>query len=78
MNQRHKVIQPCHSGHDFSIWQQNMEFHCWRGNGWFLLGVCTEDGVEDEVFTLELVCQLIGDTPQKDGIQVVHRESDLE
>jgi hypothetical protein len=49
-----------------------MEFRHGRGNGWFLLGVCVEDGVEDEVFTLELACEMIGDTPQKDGIQVVH------
>jgi hypothetical protein len=60
------------SGHDFSIWQQNMKFRRGRGNGWFLLGVCAEDGVEDQAFTLELACELIGDTPQKDGIQVVH------
>jgi hypothetical protein len=37
-----------------------------------------KNGVEDEVFTLELACEMIGDTPQKDGIQVVHRESDQE
>jgi hypothetical protein len=55
-----------------------MEFRPGRGNGWFLLGVCLEDGVEDEAFTLELACKLIGDTHQKDGIQVVHQESDLE
>ncbi len=60
------------SGNDFSIWQQNMEFCHGRGNGWFLLGVCAENGVEDEAFTLELACKMIGDTPQKDGIQVVH------
>jgi hypothetical protein len=60
------------SGNDFSILQKNMEFHWGRGNGWFLLGVCAEDGVEDEVFTLELACEMIGDTPQKDDIQVVH------
>jgi hypothetical protein len=66
------------SGHDFSIWHNNMEICYGRGNGWFLLGVCAEDGVEDEAFTLELACELIGDTPQKDGIQVMHRESDLE
>ncbi len=64
------------SGNDFSIWQQNMEFCCRRGKGWFLLRVCVEDGVKDEAFTLELACKMIGDTPQKDGIQVVHRESD--
>jgi hypothetical protein len=53
-----------------------MEFHRGRGNGWFLLGVCAEDGVGDEVFTLELACEMIDETPQKDGIQVVHQELD--
>jgi hypothetical protein len=56
------------SGNDFCIWHQNMEYCQGRGNGWFLLGVCVEDGVEDEAFTLEHVCEMIGDTPQKDGV----------
>ncbi len=71
-NYKGLVFRDPDSGHDFSIWQQNMEFRRGRGNGWFLLRVCTEDGVEDEAFTLELACKMIGDTPQKDGIQVVH------
>ncbi len=80
MLQKYKglVFHDPDSGHDFSICQQNMEFCRGRGNGWFLFGVCAEDGVEDEASTLELACKLIGDTPQKNGIQVVHRESDLE
>jgi hypothetical protein len=56
----------------FCNWQQNMEFHHVRGNGWFLPGVCMEDEVEDEAFTLELASGMVGETPQKDGIQVVH------
>jgi hypothetical protein len=56
------------SGNDFCIWQQNMEIRRRRGNRWFLLGVCSEDGVEDEVFTLELACKMIGKTPHKEGI----------
>jgi hypothetical protein len=72
------VFHDPNSGHDFNIWHNNMEFLHGRGNGWFLLGVCTENGVEDEAFTLELACKLTRDTPQKDGVQVVHRISDLE
>ncbi len=60
------------SGNVFCIWHQNMEYCRGRGNGWFLLGVCVKDGVENEAFTLELACKMIGDTPQKDGVQVVH------
>ncbi len=74
MLQKYKglVFHDPNSGNDFCIWQQTMEFCCGRENGWFLLGVCTEDGVEDEAFVLELACKMIGETPQKDGIQVVH------
>jgi hypothetical protein len=66
------VLHAPDSGNDFCILHQNMEYHRGIGNGWFLLGVCAEDGVEDEAFTLELACEMIGDTPQKDGVQVVH------
>ena len=55
-----------------------MDFRHGRGNGWFLLGVCVTNGVEDEVFTLELACAMIGDTPQKDCIQVVYQDHDQE
>ena len=57
----------------YSIWEQNMEFRRGRGNGWFLLGICATNGVEDELFLLELACDMIGDTPQREGIQVVHQ-----
>jgi hypothetical protein len=60
------VFHDPNSGNDF--WQQNMEFRRGRGSGWFLLGVCTEDGVEDEAFMLELVREMIRETPQKVGI----------
>ena len=53
-----------------------MEFHRGRENGWYLHGVCASSAVlEDEAFsTLELACDVIGETSQKEGIQVVHRE----
>jgi hypothetical protein len=66
------VFHESDSGNDFCIWHQNMEYRQGRGNGWFLFGVCAEDGVEEEAFTLELACEMIGDTPQKDGVLVVH------
>ncbi len=72
------VFHDPNSGNDFCIWQQNMEFLWGRGNGWFLLGVCAEDGVEDETFRLELGCEMIGETHPKNGIQVVHQELDQE
>ena len=59
----------------FCIYDQNMEFRRGRGNGWFVLGVCSTNAVEDEGFLLEIACELIGGTPQKEGIQVMFREN---
>ncbi len=72
------VFHDPNSRNDFCIWHQNMEYCRGRGNRWFLLGVCAEDEVEDEAFMLQLACGMIGDTPQKDGVQVVYRELDQE
>jgi hypothetical protein len=59
----------------FCIYDKNMEFRRGRGNGWFVLAVCSTNAVEDEAFTLEIACELIGGTPQKEGIQVMFREN---
>jgi hypothetical protein len=72
------VFHDPNSGNNVCIWHQHIEFRLGRGNGWFLLGVYAEDGEEDLAFKLELAHEIIGDTPQKDGIQVVHQELDQE
>jgi hypothetical protein len=52
-----------------------MEFCRGRGNGWFLVAVCADDDDDkNEAFSLEIACELIEETPQKDGIQVVRQE----
>ncbi len=53
-----------------------MEFHRERGNGWFLVDVCADDEDNNEAFSLEIECGLIGDTPQKDGVQVIHQNEE--
>ncbi len=69
------VFRDPDSEKSFSIWEQNMEFFRGRGNGWFLVAVCADDDDdENEAFSLEIACELIAETPQKDGIQVVLQE----
>jgi len=56
--------------------EKNMEFRRGRGNGWFVLGVSSDqlDESDDcEAFSLEIACQLIGDTPQANGIMVIRQ-----
>ena len=57
----------------FSVYEKNMEFRRGRNNGWFVLAVCSDqDDSEDcEAFSLEVACEVIGDTPQADGIMVL-------
>jgi hypothetical protein len=69
------VFRDPDSEKSFLIWEQNMEFHRGRGNGWFLVAVCAgDDDDKNEAFSLEIACELITETPQKDGIQVVCQE----
>ncbi len=69
------VFHDPNSEKSFSIWEQNMELCRGRGNGWFLVAVCADDDDDkNEVFSLEIACELIAETPQKDGIQMVHQE----
>ncbi len=65
------------SGKSFLIWDQNMEFRQGRGNGWFLVGVCADDEDNSEAFSLEIACELIGDTPQKNAVQVIRQNKEL-
>ena len=66
------------TGMTFSVYDKNMEFRRGRGNGWFVLAVSSDQDTGDdnnneyEAFLLEVACEVIGDTPQSDGIIVVH------
>jgi hypothetical protein len=64
------------TGKSFSILEQNMEFRRGRGNGWFLVGVCADDEEDNVAFTLKIACELIGETPQRDGVQVIHQNEE--
>ena len=56
------------------VWDQNMEFRRGRGNGWFVVGVSADkpdDESCNEPFSLEMACELIGATRQKEGVKVL-------
>ncbi len=57
----------------FLVYEKNMEF-CWgKNNGWFVLAVCSDrdDSNDYEAKSLEVACEVIGDSPQADGIIVL-------
>jgi hypothetical protein len=57
----------------FKVWEGNMEYRSGRGGGWFLIAECNDDPENplQEPFTLEIACELIGETEQEEGIQVI-------
>ena len=40
--------------------------------------MCSEEGVEDEAFTIELACELIGIMQQASGVMVIHAANEEE
>ena len=68
------VFHDPNTGGSFSVWDKNMEFRHGRGNGWMLICTCADNDVDDEAFALEIVCELIANTPQEAGIDVVQQE----
>ena len=60
----------------FHVYQGNMEYRRGRGNGWFVLAICSDDAVDKEdnmeAFSLEVACELIGTTEQTRGVRVVN------
>ena len=56
-----------------------MEFRRGRGDGgWYVIGECADDpdNVQTEAFTLEIACQLIGETKQEEGILVIKQDEE--
>jgi hypothetical protein len=70
------VFRDHDTGKSFSIWEQNMEFCRGRGNIWFLVGICADNEDNNEAFTLEIACELIGETPQRNGVQLFHQDEE--
>ncbi len=71
------VFNELHSGSTFSVWDRNMEFRRGRGNGWFVVGVSADkpdDESCNEPFALEVACEFIGATKQKEGVKVLRQE----
>ena len=54
-----------------------MEFRQGRGGGgWYVIGQCADDPENEvlEPFLLEMACELIGETQQEEGIEVLNRK----
>ena len=55
--------------------QQNLEFVKKQGDrGWHVIGIPHHATFEDELFDLQLACQVISDARQVDGVMVVRQK----
>jgi hypothetical protein len=54
-----------------------MEFCQGRVDGWFLVGVCDDEEEDNRAFSLDIACELIEDTPQKDAVQEIRQNKEL-
>ena len=64
------------TGATMSIYDKNMEFWRGRGNGWMVIATSADEGVEDEPFALEVVCSLIAQTPQVEGVKIIRKDDE--
>ena len=58
-----------------------MEFRRGRGNGWFVVGVSADKPDNESCnvpFSLEMACEFIGATKQKEGVKVLLEEMEEE
>ena len=62
------VFRDPDTGLAFKEWEKNLEFRSGRGGGWFVIGECADDpdNVVTKPFTLEIACELIGETEQEE------------
>ena len=62
----------------FKVWEENLEYRSGRGGGWFVIMECNNDPENplQEPFTLEIACELIGETEQEEGIQVIKQDGE--
>lgn len=63
------------TGSTFTVYDRNMEFHRGKDGGWMVIGVSSEEDVEDEPFALEVICELIAKTGQAEGVKIVVRDA---
>jgi hypothetical protein len=62
----------------FKVWDENLEDRSGQGGGWFVIAECKDDPENplQEPFTLEIACELIGETEHKEGIQVIKQDGE--
>ena len=60
---------------NFTVCNKNLEFVKKQGDrGWHVIGIPHNATFDDELFDLQLACQVISDTRQADGVMIVRQK----
>ena len=60
---------------NFTVHEENLEFHRGKDGGWHLIGNSSNVNVEDEGFAIgEMIIGMIADTVQRQGVEIIREE----
>ena len=60
---------------NFTVHEENLEFHRGKDGGWHLIGNSSNVNVEDEGFAIgEMIIGMIADTVQRRGVEIIRDE----
>ena len=60
---------------NFTVHEDNLEFHRGKDGGWHLIGNSSDESVEDEGFAIgEMIIGMIADTEQRSGVEIICEE----
>lgn len=60
---------------NFTVHEENLEFHRGKDGGWHLIGNSSDESVEDEGFAIgEMIIGMIADTEQRSGVEIIREE----
>jgi len=64
---------------NFTVHEDNLEFHRGKDGGWHLIGNSSDESVEDEGFAIgEMIIGMIADTEQRPGVEIIREEEEEE
>ena len=57
---------------NFTVHEENLEFHRGKDGGWHLIGNSSDESVEDEAFAIgDMIIDTIAETEQRPGVAVI-------
>ena len=60
---------------NFTVHEENLEYHRGKDGGWHLIGNSSDESVEDKGFAIgEMIIGMIANTVQRRGVEIIREE----